>query len=104
MKTKLIILPLAIAALAVNVNAADKPSLETQQGKAGYTIGMNIGAGLKQDGVDINIDALVAGVKDSFTGATAQLTPEQQQEAMTVLQKEITAKIVAEPRTRQTRA
>jgi FKBP-type peptidyl-prolyl cis-trans isomerase len=90
------ILPLAIAALVVHIHAEDKLILKDQKDKAGYSIGANIGAGLKHDGLDVNIDALTAGVKDAFNGAKSQLTPEQQQETLAVLQKEMTAKVIAQ--------
>ena len=95
MKLK-IILPLALAALAVQIHAEDKLALKDQKDKIGYSIGVNIGSSLKQDGVDVGLDALVAGLKDSFTGATAQLTPEQQREALGAVQKEVTEKVVAQ--------
>lgn len=90
------ILPLALAALAVQIHADDKVVLKDQRDKAGYSIGANIGSGLKQDAVDVNIDALVAGLKDSFAGGPAQLTPEQQREALATFQKEMTEKATAE--------
>jgi len=90
------ILPLALAALAVQGNAEDKTVIKDQKEKAGYSIGAKIGSGLKQDGVDVNIDALVSGLKDSFTGAAPQLTPSQQQEAIATLQKQVTEKVAAE--------
>jgi FKBP-type peptidyl-prolyl cis-trans isomerase len=95
MKLK-IILPLALAVLAAPIHAEDKTVLKDQKDKAGYSVGTNIGSGLKHDGVDVNLDALVAGLRDSFTGASAQLTPTQQQEALATLQKEMTAKFTAE--------
>jgi FKBP-type peptidyl-prolyl cis-trans isomerase FklB len=90
------ILPVVLAALALQVHAEDKTPFKDKKDQAGYSLGMNIGTGLKHDGVDVGIDALIAGLKDSFTGATAQLTPEQQQEALGNLQKEMTAKMTAE--------
>ena len=81
------ILPLIIAALVVPVRADDKPTLKDDKDKGAYSIGVNIGKSLKRDGMDINLDALIAGLKDSFTGAALQLTPEQQQEALAALQK-----------------
>ncbi len=95
MKTKLI-LPLALAALAVQIHAEDKTVLKDQKEKAGYSIGMNIGAGLKKDGVDVSIDALVAGLKDGATGAAAQLPAAEQEAALATLQKDMTGKITAE--------
>jgi FKBP-type peptidyl-prolyl cis-trans isomerase FklB len=89
------LLPLALAALAVRGQAADSISLKDQKDKAGYSIGANIGANLKRDGVDVNVDAIVAGLKDSLAGANPQLTPEEQQETLTLLQKAIHDKAVA---------
>ncbi|MEY4483560.1 MAG: hypothetical protein RL693_1012 [Verrucomicrobiota bacterium] len=97
MKNK-IILPLgigALAALSLNLHAEDKAVLKDQKDKAGYSIGVNIGSSLKNDGLDINLDAIVAGLKDSFTSANPQLTPEQQKEALAILQKEMSEKIAA---------
>jgi FKBP-type peptidyl-prolyl cis-trans isomerase len=89
------LLPLAMAALAVQIQAEDKTVLTDLKDKAGYSIGANIGSSLKQDAVDVNIDALVAGLKDSFTGGATQLTAEQQQEALTAFQKVMAEKTVA---------
>lgn len=90
------ILPLALAALVVQIHAEDKTVLKDQNEKAGYSIGMTIGSSLKRDGVDVSVDALVAGIKDGITGAAPQLAPAEQQEALATLQKEMTGKIVAE--------
>jgi FKBP-type peptidyl-prolyl cis-trans isomerase FklB len=90
------ILPLALAALVVPMHAEDKLVLKDQKDKAGYSIGANIGSSLKHDGVDVNIDALVAGLKDSFAGGATQLTPEQQRETLAAFQKEMMEKAVAQ--------
>ena len=90
------ILTLAFAAFVVQNHAEDKMVLKDQRDKAGYSIGTNIGSGLKQDGLDLNIDALVAGLKDSFTGVAPQLTPEEQHAAVTALQKAMTEKAMVE--------
>ena len=80
------ILPLFIAALIVQARADDKAVLKDDKDKASYSIGVNIAKTLKRQGVDLNLDALIAGLRDSFTGSDLQLTPEQQQEALAALQ------------------
>jgi len=90
------ILPLAFAAFVMQGHAEDKTVLKDQKDKAGYSIGTNIGSSLRQDGLDLNLDALVAGLKDSFTGAAPQLTAEEQQAALTTLKKTMTEKAMAE--------
>ncbi|MDA1274575.1 MAG: hypothetical protein O2960_11075 [Verrucomicrobia bacterium] len=53
-----------LAAFAVfsqtpSIAAADSVSLKDQKDKASYSIGLNIGSNLKQQGLDLNTDALV---------------------------------------------
>jgi FKBP-type peptidyl-prolyl cis-trans isomerase FklB len=45
--------------------------------KASYGIGQNIGRTLKADGVNVNIEYLVAGVRDALQGAQPRFTDEQ---------------------------
>ncbi len=94
MKTKTI-LPLVLAAMIAPLCAAEKFVLKDQKDKAGYSIGASIGGGLKRDGIDVNVEALVAGLRDSFTGAPEQLTPAQQEEVLALFRKEMTAATAA---------
>lgn len=91
------ILPLAVAALATQIlHAEDKPALQDPKEKAGYSIGASIGAGLKHDGVDVSLDALLAGLKDGFSGSAPQLSAEQQHATLVAFQKEMTEKALAQ--------
>lgn len=93
MKPKFI-LPVAIAALISPLHAGDKvPELKEQRDKAAYSIGVNIGSSMKRDGVDVNLDALVAGLKDSFSGAKQQLSPEEQSASLQAFQQEMQTKM-----------
>ena len=87
------ITPLLLAALIVKARADDKPApqptLKDDRDKISYSIGIQVGGKLKRDGIDPNFDALIAGMKDAFSGAPVQLTPEQQQAAFASLQKSI---------------
>ena len=85
------IVPLCLAALIIHGRADDKPALKDDRDKAGYSIGIQIGGSLKRQGIDVNIDAILAGLRDAYTGAPAQLTPQQQQEALANMQKIIAA-------------
>jgi len=89
------ILPLALAALTIPLLAEDKLTLKEQKDKVGYSIGVNIGNSLKQDGAEVNIDALAAGLKDSFNGAPLQISPEEQQAVMTAFKQEMMGKMTA---------
>ena len=50
----------------------DKPAqLNDLKDKASYSIGLNIGRNFKKQNVELNPDALLAGVKDSLAGRSA---------------------------------
>ncbi len=64
----------ALAPMSGTVLAA-KPETEAQ--KLGYIIGMDIGASLKQQGSDIDLDTLFAAIRTTYKGETPELTPEE---------------------------
>jgi FKBP-type peptidyl-prolyl cis-trans isomerase FkpA len=65
----------AVASLPANTSAATKLDSEAQ--KLGYIIGMDIGASLKQQGSEIDLDALFDAVRTTYAGETPLLTPEE---------------------------
>ena len=84
---------LALGLLAGSASAADpKMTLKDNKDKVIYSIGLNIGKSMKQEGLDINPDALAAAMKDVFSGAKPQLTDEEVQAVMQEFQKEMMAK------------
>lgn len=87
---------LALGLLAGSASAADtKMTLKDDKDKVSYAIGLNIGKSMKQEGLDINPDALAAAMKDVFAGAKPQLTDEQVQQVMQDFQKKMMAKQMA---------
>ena len=51
--------------------------LETEAQKLGYIIGMDIGSSLKQQGAELDLDALLAAVKATYNGEELAMTPEE---------------------------
>ncbi len=87
---------LALGLLAGSPFAADtKMTLKDDKDKVSYAIGLNIGKSMKQEGLDINPDALAAAMKDVFAGAKTQLTDEEVQAVMQDFQKKMMAKQMA---------
>jgi hypothetical protein len=43
--------------------------LKSSLDKASYGIGLNIGGGIKRDGLELNIAAMIRGLKDVLSGA-----------------------------------
>lgn len=65
---------LAVALMAVNAAATE---LETDAQKLGYIIGMDIGNSLKQQGADMDLDALVDAIRATYNGDPLAMTPEE---------------------------
>src|SRR5262252_910814 len=61
--------PAAKAHAAPAANGSSTLVLKTQKDKASYVIGLNIGKGLHRDGVDIDPNVLLRGLKDAISGA-----------------------------------
>jgi len=71
------LIPAALVAATLiggNVLAAE---LETDAQKLGYIIGMDIGASLKQQGADLDLDALFQAVRDTYNDQPLAMTTEE---------------------------
>ena len=63
--------------------------LKTQKDKASYAIGMNIGAGLHRQSVDVDPNILARGLKDALTGGKPLLTDDEARAALAELQTQV---------------
>lgn len=64
-------------------------ALETDKQKVSYSIGLDIGKNLKQSEIDVELEALMRGIKDATTDSTPLLTQAQIQETMQKFQQEM---------------
>jgi FKBP-type peptidyl-prolyl cis-trans isomerase len=64
----------------------------TQDDKLAYTLGYQMGKGLKDQGVTVSSSQMMAGIKDGNSGAKAQLTDTEMQEVMSSAQADVMAK------------
>ncbi|NCF61394.1 MAG: hypothetical protein GWP58_00960 [Gammaproteobacteria bacterium] len=72
------IIKVGILCLAVLTSSiAMAAELETEAQKLGYIIGMDIGASLKQQGADLDLDALFDAVRATYNGEPLAMTPEE---------------------------
>ena len=67
-------LVLIVASVTLNAWATE---LETEAQKLGYIIGMDIGKSLRDQGADIELDALIEAIRTTFKGEEALLTAEE---------------------------
>jgi FKBP-type peptidyl-prolyl cis-trans isomerase len=73
-------------------NQSSVTALTTSKQKASYAIGMNWGAGLHKQGIDVDTAALIQGMKDALGGHTTLLTEDEARTALMQLQSEVQAK------------
>jgi FKBP-type peptidyl-prolyl cis-trans isomerase FklB len=64
-------------------------ALTTDKQKASYAIGMNVGSGMKRQGIDVDSAALVQGLKDALAGNKPLMTEDEARAAITKLQTEM---------------
>lgn len=67
----------AVLSAALVSSAAMAVELETEAQKLGYIIGMDIGASLKQQGTNVDVDALLAAIKATYNDEPLAMTPEE---------------------------
>jgi len=80
---------------ATTAPSAGNTSFKSVEQKASYGMGNELGTQLyqmKQMGMEIDIDAFVAGLRDAHAGNKPQLTPQEIQGAMMEMQKRMMAK------------
>ena len=74
MKGLLVLLGLVL--LAVQSHAEETTVLKTDKDKTNYSIGANIIGSIKQQGIEIDLDLVIKGMKDAYSGGTMLLSDE----------------------------
>jgi len=72
------------------------PGLTTDKQKQSYALGMNIGRGLKRQGVDVDPATVARGLRDTLAGTKVLLTDDEAEAALKQLQTAVQAKQEAE--------
>jgi FKBP-type peptidyl-prolyl cis-trans isomerase len=97
----LISMPLPAAAYASQdpkpeAAAQDPSALEDDKDKASYAVGVNLGKAIRHDSGDLDLDLIVRGLKDAYSGAKPLLTDAEVRSILTRLQSERKAKQAAQ--------
>ncbi|MGI8604696.1 MAG: FKBP-type peptidyl-prolyl cis-trans isomerase [Verrucomicrobiales bacterium] len=69
-----------------------EPKLDSPQAKVSYVLGTNIGRNITRDKLQLDLDALVLGLKDTVEGRESKISAEEGQAVMTKFQEEMQAK------------
>jgi FKBP-type peptidyl-prolyl cis-trans isomerase len=82
---------LGILLLASMANAQESTILKDRKDRISYSIGADIGKGLKNLPVGVNLDLVFKGIKDMLSETRPLMTEQEVRETMTVFQKEMAA-------------
>lgn len=74
---KLLIAIMCIVFFATQVFAEELTALKTERDKVNYAIGVNIIGNIKQQKVDIDLDLVIRGMKDAYSGSKLLLSDEE---------------------------
>jgi FKBP-type peptidyl-prolyl cis-trans isomerase FklB len=78
--------------LASQVSGQQNLILKNQKDKMSYIMGVDIGKSLKAQAMDIDLDVLLRGIKDTVSGGKSLLTEQEIRETVALFQKEMIAK------------
>lgn len=82
---------LAVTIAATAATAAD-PSLKDTKSKLGYGIGLGMGMDFKKQGIEVDTEALVKGIKDGLAGTAPKMTEDEIKAVFTDVQKDLMKK------------
>ena len=86
---KIITLGMTLVLVCMGFPAKSQEEMTRQQ-KSSYAIGYNVGNGMSRDGIELDYEAFVQGIKDAYAGKN-QFTDEQMQQIFMELQEDIQA-------------
>jgi FKBP-type peptidyl-prolyl cis-trans isomerase len=84
--------PAKAPAAAPTQTPAPAPTFKTQKEKISYAIGMEMGKGVKSQGIDVDPGILAQGLRDAMSGAKPQMSEEELKQVITGLQQEMRQK------------
>ena len=82
---------LVVAFLSGICIAGDKPELKDEKEKINYSIGYQLGGDFKRQGVELDPDLLVKGIRDAVGGAEPRLSPQEMKKTLVDLKKKVEA-------------
>jgi FKBP-type peptidyl-prolyl cis-trans isomerase len=91
MKAKWILLA-GLGLLTIPTGAQDSAAPATPKDKVSYGIGVQVAKTLKNQGIDVNPDLVVKGLRDALTGQKLLMSDDELNNTMTALQQEMTQK------------
>ena len=72
---------------------AQEIKLDTVKQQRSYTIGLNVGRNIKGDGLELDVDVLIRGVRDAMSGANPQMTDSEMNKVMMGIEQEMVRRV-----------
>ena len=94
MKLKWIAVCFGVLFLAAQVGAEEAPALKTQKDKVNYGIGVSMGKSIQRQGIEVDVDMVVKGMKDTLAGGKLLMSEEELRKTLSEFQKELQEKQV----------
>ena len=88
------LIALTLGLYACNQDTSNNQPLETLEQKASYSFGVDVANRLKQQGVDLDVNALNRGIADAYNGSEIALSDEEQLQAKTSFQAQLRDELV----------
>jgi FKBP-type peptidyl-prolyl cis-trans isomerase FklB len=82
---------LVVAFLSGICLAGEKPEVKDEKGKINYSIGYQIGGDFKRQGIELDPDLLVQGIRDAAGGAEPWITPQEMRNTLVDLKRKVEA-------------
>ena len=83
---------LAILLMSEFLPAQETPVLKTQQDKINYGIGVGVARNFKSQGMEVDLELVIRGMRDALTGANLLMTETELSTIMTAFQQEMQQK------------
>jgi FKBP-type peptidyl-prolyl cis-trans isomerase len=87
-KKSLMVVVLATLLLTPQAYSGESNTLTTPRDKINYSIGVDVVKNLKQQGIDIDLDVVMRGMKDALSGGKLLMTNEEIRKTMRAVQTE----------------
>lgn len=83
---------LGLGLLAAQVSAQEPTVLKTEKDKINYGLGVGVARNFKHQGVDVDVELVIKGLRDTLSGEKLLMTEEELQKTMGAFQAELMKK------------
>ena len=91
MKVTIYLSAVVLCVLSAPLVAAEALELEDETSRINYSLGYQIGGDFKRQGVEMDAEAVVQGIRDALSGAEPQMTPAEMNATLTELKRKVVA-------------